>query len=383
MNTPMQTADPYLSTRTEGRALIVTVYGNWIVRQAMELERRLDALLNQATRARQVLFQCGGLQRIDSAGAWLLRRTADRLQARGVSAEFKGFKREHFKFMEEVQKAVTDSETCHGVRRTLPDHLEHLGRLSVEGILHLRAALVFQGRLFLTLTQGLANPARLRFASIVAHIQRAAVDAIPIIALLAFLIAIVLSYQGAAQLERFGAEIYTINLTAISVLREMGVLLTAILIAGRSGSAFAAEIGVMKLNEEIDALETMGIDTFEILVLPRVIALVVMMPLLTLLADIMGLAGGALSALLLIGVPLNQYIDQVQASLHTWTFWVGIIKAPVFGFLVATVATFRGLQVTGSAESVGRLTTVSVVQSIFLVILADAAFSIVFTELRM
>lgn len=373
-------ADPYLNFERDGEHLIVNISGDWIVRRASELSRRLEDLSEAAVGIKRITMQCDGVQDIDTAGAWMLFKAARDLNQHGFIAELRGFKEEHFKFIRKISEVV-DEETCHGVHQTLADLMEGLGRLTIAAILHVGQAIGFFGRLFVSIGRSLRDPTRLRLPSIVAHMHRAGVDAIPIVGMMAFLISIVLAYQGASQLERFGAEIFTINLTAISILREMGVVLTAILIAGRSGSAFAAEIGVMKLNEEIDALETMGLDPFEVLVLPRLFALLIMLPLLTLVADIVGLAGGALSVLLLIGVPLNQYLDQVQAAITPWTFWVGMMKAPVFAFIIATVATFRGMQATGSAESVGKLTTISVVQSIFLVIVADAVFSIVFTNL--
>lgn len=225
-----------------------------------------------------------------------------------------------------------------------------------------------------------SHPGSFRFHSIIRHIDETGIRAIPIIALLAILISMVISYQAATQLQKFGANIFTIDLTVISLLREMGVLITAIMVAGRSGSAFAAEIGVMKLREEVDALRTMGMDPFEVLVLPRVIALMITLPILTFIADIVGLAGGGVISMALLDIPVDQYIDRVQQVAKPTMFFVGMIKAPVFAFIIAIVGTYHGMNVSGSAESVGRLTTVSVVQSIFLVIMADALFSIIFSQ---
>ena len=182
-------------------------------------------------------------------------------------------------------------------------------------------------------------------------------------------------------MRAFGAEIFTVNLTAISILREMGVLLTAIMVAGRSGSAFAAEIGVMKLNEEVDAMNTMGLSPMQILVLPRICALVIVLPVLTFFADIAGLIGGAFSIAMLVDIPLERFIEQTRNGITIWTFLTGIIKAPFFGFLIAFVATHSGMMVKGSAESVGNMTTSSVVKAIFLVIFADALFSMLFVKL--
>ena len=238
----------------------------------------------------------------------------------------------------------------------------YLGRIAVTGVRSLR-------------------PRHLRLASVARHIYETGIQAIPIVSLIAFLISVIIAYLSAQQLRQFGAEIFTVDLVAIAVLREMGVLLTAIIVAGRSGSAFAAELGVMRLNEEIDALHSMGVDPFEVLVLPRLIGLLIALPLLTIVADAMGLAGGALLSSLLLDISLTQFIPRLQDALAPTTFWAGLIKAPVFAILIAMVGTYRGMQVRDSSRELGRLTTVAVVQSIFLVIFADAVFAIVFVEL--
>jgi phospholipid/cholesterol/gamma-HCH transport system permease protein len=216
--------------------------------------------------------------------------------------------------------------------------------------------------------------------SIVRHVQETGIQALPIVAALAVLISMVITYQGFIQLRKFGAVIYTVDLTVISLLREMGVLVTAIMVAGRSGSAFAAEIGVMKLREELSALKTIGLDPIEVLVLPRILALVITLPLLTFLADVIGLAGGGIMSFLLINISPYQYLTRVQTVADLTTFFVGMIKAPVFACLIAVIGCYQGLSVTGSAESVGRRTTLSVVQAIFLVIMTDAFFSIIFSK---
>jgi phospholipid/cholesterol/gamma-HCH transport system permease protein len=187
--------------------------------------------------------------------------------------------------------------------------------------------------------------------------------------------------MSAQQLISFGATIFVVDLVTIGVLRELGVLLTAIIVAGRSGSAFSAEIGAMRLNEEVDALIATGVDPFEVLVLPRVLGLIIALPLLTVIADIIGLMGGALLCRFLLDMPLTQFVDRVNEAIAPTTFWVGIIKAPVFALAIALAGAYRGMQVRGSSRELGRLTTVAVVQSIFLVILADAVFAVLFLEL--
>jgi phospholipid/cholesterol/gamma-HCH transport system permease protein len=212
--------------------------------------------------------------------------------------------------------------------------------------------------------------------------EQAGVNAMPIVGLLSFLIGVVFAYQGADQLRRFGAEIYTVNLLGIAILRELGVLLTAIIIAGRSGSAFTAQIGTMQVNEEIDALRTLGLDPVEVLVVPRILGLALTLPLLAIYADFMGLLGGCLMSWASLGILIPTFLDQLRSAIGEWTFWVGIVKAPFFAAIIALVGCYEGFNVERSADSVGRLTTQSVVEAIFLVILADAAFSILFSLLH-
>jgi phospholipid/cholesterol/gamma-HCH transport system permease protein len=204
----------------------------------------------------------------------------------------------------------------------------------------------------------------------------------PIVGLLSFLIGVVMAYQGADQLRRFGAEIYTVNLLGISILRELGVLLSAIIIAGRSGSAFTAQIGTMQVNEEIDALRTLGLDPIEVLVLPRLLGLAITLPLIVFYADLMGLIGGALMSWVVLDISVASFVNQLQSAITEGTLWVGVVKAPFFAAIIALIGCYEGLNVTRSAESVGRLTTQSVVESIFFVIVTDAAFSIVFSVLK-
>jgi phospholipid/cholesterol/gamma-HCH transport system permease protein len=257
----------------------------------------------------------------------------------------------------------------------------HIGRWTVNEGIQAREVLGFLGRLTAVIGQAFRRPRALRISSLGRHIYEAGVTAIPIVSLIAFLISVVVAYLGAEQLARFGADIFVVDLVTIGVLREMGVLLTAIVIAGRSGSAFAAEIGVMRLNEETDALRAMGLNPIELLVVPRVLGLVIALPLLTVIADAMGLAGGGLLSLVQLHIPPAQFTVRMREALSPTTFWSGLLKAPVFALLIGMVGTYRGMQVKDSARELGRLTTTAVVQSIFLVILADALFAILFQKM--
>jgi phospholipid/cholesterol/gamma-HCH transport system permease protein len=262
-----------------------------------------------------------------------------------------------------------------------PGALSALGRWTLTQGIEARGAVGFFGQIVTVLAEAFRRPRALRPPSIVRHIYETGITAVPIVSLIAFLISVIVAYLGAQQLARFGAVIFVVDLVTISVLREMGVLLTAIIVAGRSGSAFAAEIGVMQLNEETDALRAMGLNPIEVLIVPRIIALVVAMPLLTIIADGMGLAGGGLLSLVNLHIPLPQFVSRLRESLAPTTFWAGLIKAPVFAVLIGMVGTYRGMQVRESARELGRLTTVAVVQSIFMVILADALFAILFVQI--
>jgi len=241
--------------------------------------------------------------------------------------------------------------------------------------------ITFVGRAASWTVATLVHPSRLRPASISRHVAETGINALPIIGLMAVMMAVVLGYQGVAQLRPFGGEDYTINLVAVSVLREMGVLITAIMVAGRSGAAFAAEIGVMQTREEVDALRVMGMEPMQVLVVPRVIALVITLPLLAFFADIMGLAGGAAISLFLLDVSPTQYLARLPTIVDGSDLFVGLSKAPVFAFCIAAIGCMHGLRVSGSAESVGRETTRAVVKAIFLVLVLDAAFSVLFERL--
>jgi len=230
--------------------------------------------------------------------------------------------------------------------------------------------------------KALVRPRYLKLASISRQVAETGINALPIIGLLAVMISIVIAYQAIVQLRPYGGEEFTVNLVAVSVLREMGVLITAIMVAGRTGSAFTAELGVMKAREEIAALQVMGMEPMEMLVVPRLVGLVITLPLLTFFADVMGLAGGAVISRFLLDISPSQYLDRVHAAVDMHDLLVGLVKAPVFAVVIAIVGCMHGLRVTGSAESVGRETTRAVVKSIFLVIVLDAVFSIFFERVR-
>jgi phospholipid/cholesterol/gamma-HCH transport system permease protein len=331
-----------LQSETSGDALKLHLSGRWCIDNIAQVEASLAGF--DGAGRRHIVVDTEKLEGLDLSGAWVLRKRLEDIAGEGGRIEF-------------------------------------VGRASVAQFRGAMQSIGFFGRLMMTMMRALTSFHRMRVPSITRHVYETGIQAIPIVSLIAFLISVIIAYLSAQQLRQFGADIFTVDLVAIAVLREMGVLLTAIIVAGRSGSAFAAEIGVMRLNEEVDALESMGVDYFEVLVQPRLIGLIIALPLLTIIADAMGLAGGALLSYLLLGIDLSQFIPRVQDALAPTTFWAGFIKAPVFAMLIAMVGTYRGMQVRESSRELGRLTTQAVVESIFLVIFADAIFAIVFVEL--
>jgi phospholipid/cholesterol/gamma-HCH transport system permease protein len=384
-----------LDVRRDEGSLELQLSGEW---RALKLPE-IDAALAQLDLAgiSKVLIVADRVAALDLSGAWRLRELVQQLASRNIEASFRGGEPDQLRLIDKTladenthaagavaegtgagalsDDAVAAAEAA--IRRPLID----IGRHAVRFFRHLRSGVAFFGRVFVTAARALLQPRRFRPISIARHVYDTGITAIPIVALIAFLISVIIAYMSAQQLRSFGAEIFVVDLVTIGVLRELGVLLTAIIVAGRSGSAFSAEIGAMKLNEEVDALHATGVDPFEVLVLPRVLGLVIALPLLTVIADIIGLMGGALLCRYLLDMPLTQFVTRVEESIAPTTFWVGIIKSPVFALLIAMAGAYRGMQVRGSSRELGRLTTVAVVQAIFLVILADAAFAVLFMEL--
>lgn len=366
----------YLTLESKDGSSAIGLKSDWVFGNVRSLARALDDI--DTGQSGHVTFQCGGLNSIDIAGAWVLFRKSQDLQAMGRTIDFQGFKAAHFKYLNNItgvsDVAEIDGSPCTttGADR-LRKLLESVGRGSTKGIEDI-------GYITRAMLDGVKKPSGLMIRETIRQVDQAGVRAIPIVFLISFLMGLVMAYQGATQLEKFGATIFVVDLVAISVLREMGVLLAAIMVAGRSGSAFAASIGVMQLNEEIDALRVMGLNPNQVLVLPRVLGLIISLPLLVVLADIAGLAGGLLLSTTVLDIGATQYIERVTSSAGVDTFMVGFVKAPVFALLIAAVATLRGMQVRSSAEQLGRLTTVAVVQSIFLIVLADGVFTVIFAR---
>ncbi len=372
----MITEAGWLETAEGDGELVLLAGGVWTIDSVAPLDDALSRL-EPGARAK-VALDLGGVMSLDTAGAWLLYRTVRRLREAGLEADFRAVKTDHAILLEQVAPNDRPAEVAPPSANAGLEMIRHLGAGTADAVGEAGRLLAFLGLVTTTLARTLIAPRRLRFTSMVHHMEQVGLNAMPIVGLISFLIGVVLAYQGAEQLRQFGAEVFVVDLIGIAVLRELGILLTAIIVAGRSGSAFTAQIGSMKLREEIDAMRTLGLDPVEVLVLPRLLALVVTLPFLAFFADLMGLAGGALMAWVVLDISPLLFIERLNSAVGMWTFGVGIVKAPVFAFLIAIVGCFEGMRVTGSAESVGRLTTRSVVESIFLVIVFDAAFSMFF-----
>jgi phospholipid/cholesterol/gamma-HCH transport system permease protein len=371
-------AESFFESRREGEVLEWRLQGQWHAASIAAIRTAQSG--EDFTGVRELRVSTAAAD-IDLAGAWLLNRISHDLEGQGIRLTWEEGEPRGLAVVREALETEPKSRKPVMQPDPLAEAVHALGRTTVERIEELRDGLSFIGHAAKVGVSAFTSWHRMRPISIARHVYDTGITAIPIVALIAFLITVIIAYLSASQLRNYGADIYVVDLITVGVLRELGVLLTAIIVAGRTGSAFAAEIGSMKLNEEVDALDATGVDPIETLVLPRLWGLVIALPLLTFIADIIGLAGGALLCLSLLDMPLQQFINRAQDAIAPTTFWVGIMKAPVFAMLIALAGTFRGMQVRGSSRELGRLTTVAVVQSIFLVLLADALFAILFMEL--
>jgi len=377
---------PVNAAETSDRAMIsanldagiwkLALSGRWTTRRIAMVDHELRALEMAANTG--IVLDLAEVDALDTAGAWLIDRTERAFAAQGASVSLENIAPAHAQLLETVRANDTMDPEPPETGNAFVAVVERVGKATYHFGAEARDLVNFLGHSVLVLGRSIRHPGKVRLTPLVHHIEQAGLNAVPIVGLISFLIGVVLAFQGAEQLEKFGAQIFTVNIVAQGVLREMGVLLTAIMLAGRSGSAFTAQIGTMKVREEVDAMQTIGLDPMEILVLPRLWALVIVLPLLTFFANVMGLLGGAIMATIALDVTFFQFARQLSGAVTMWTFWIGLIKAPIFGFIIGLVGCYEGMRVTGSAESVGRMTTRSVVESIFLVIVLDALFSILF-----
>jgi phospholipid/cholesterol/gamma-HCH transport system permease protein len=373
----------FLNSATVGERLELTAAGAWIAAHANALEQQVKAIARQAPTARSMAVDMQRVEELDTFGAWLIERLVRSCEAKGQEARLVGLPERYRGLLDEVHQANRRKPSARPTRNKVLAGLEAFGRRIGNLGSDLIGLVAMFGALGNAVGRVLVRPQAFRLTSAVHHLDRVGWRAVPIILLITFLIGCIISQQGFFHFRKFGADDYVVDLVGILVLREFGVLIVAIMVAGRSGSSYTAELGSMKMREEIDALRTMGLDPVEILILPRVVALVCALPMLTLLGSLAALYGGGLVAWLYGGMSPGIFIARLQEAVSVTHFEVGIIKAPFMALVIGAVACDEGLRVGGSAESLGLQTTTSVVKSIFLVIVLDGVFAMFFASIGM
>ncbi len=365
----------------DGETLRASLSGDWISAAGGTLEGLAHEIEGRTAKARRVVFDLGDLDRLDTMGAWLLNGLRAKIEAAGKVVVVEGADRRQKILLEEI--AYREFPRADGKPGwTVVDVLADTGETVASAGKDVMGGVAFLGEVMSAFGRLIVNPGHFRYRSVVHHLEQVAFRGVPIVALISFLVGAIVAQQGIFQLTRFGATLFVVDLIGILVLRELGVLLTSIMIAGRSGSAFTAEIGSMKMREEIDALRVMGLDPVEVLVVPRLIALIIGLPLVTFIADLAALAGGGVVAALYGGISGDVFLERLQAAIAFNTFMVGLIKAPFMALVIGIIATIEGLAVKGSAESLGRQVTSSVVKAIFMVIVVDGLFAMFFAAIR-
>ncbi len=362
-----------VDTAADGKQ-VLSVAGDWTVWTVAAIQEQL-----RATKIRfDATLNVSELEKLDTSGAYLIDRALGALQGNDNPIPIKGEHPSAERLLGEVRRASPAAPPDPVRPPGFIALLDRAGHGAVEAWRELLGTLSFIGETMATLARLAANPRRIRWTSVVSVMEEAGLDALPIVSFLSFFIGLVIAFIGANLLAMFNASVFVVELVGIGMLREFGVVLTAILLAGRTDSAFTAQIGAMKMRQEIDAMRTIGIDPMEALVAPRLLALIVMTPLLTFAATIAGIGGGLIAAWTAMGISPTLFIERFQDVVPEQNFWVGIVKAPVFAIVIALVGCRQGMLVEGDVVSLGRRTTSSVVQSIFLVIAIDAIFAIIY-----
>jgi phospholipid/cholesterol/gamma-HCH transport system permease protein len=374
---------PLLTATPSGDVLELRPGGSWTAANVSTLEALSNAVSEQLDRSKTVKVDMAGVRELDTLGAWLLEKITRRATSAGHRADMVGVADNYAGLMEEVRQVNRHNPAPVPPPNPVVTKVNDIGRSAVGATEDLAVFLQMLGSLFLAIVGVLRRPRSLRLTSLVYQLYRVGWQAIPIVVLITFLIGAIIAQQGFFHFRKFGADSYVVDMVGILVLRELGVLIVAIMVAGRSGSAYTAELGSMKMREEIDALSTMGLDPVEVLILPRVIALVCALPILSFVGSMAALYGGGLVAQFYGGMGPEIYIARLRDAVSVTHFEVGIIKAPFMALVIGIVACSEGLRVKGSAESLGKQTTTSVVKSIFLVIVLDGLFAVFFASIGM
>jgi phospholipid/cholesterol/gamma-HCH transport system permease protein len=374
-----------LTVTINGERLGLAATGAWTADRAAQLERIVDDTTGRYAAARSIDIDLARLERLDTFGAWLIERLNRTFTARGSLTRILNLSDKDRGLMEEVRQVNRSAAAAQ--REAMPNSillgLDHIGRAMAEIGRSLILLAHLLGALSVAVLRTILHPSRLRLASTVHHFEKVGWNAVPIIVLSTLLIGAILAQQGIFRFRAFGADAYVVDMVTVLVLREIGVLLVCVLVAGRSGSAYTAELGSMKMREEIDALRTMGLDPVEVLVLPRIIAIVVAVPLLTFIGIIAALYGAGLVCWLYGGMSPEIYLERLRDAIWPPSFAVGLIKAPFMALVIGLVACVEGFAVDGSAASLGMKTTAAVVKSIFLVIVLDGVFAMFFASIGM
>jgi phospholipid/cholesterol/gamma-HCH transport system permease protein len=369
-----------LESSLSGDRLVLSAFGAWTAGNAGILEGLIEKAVAKATRGAAVLVDMARVERLDTFGAWLLERLLRDCRNQGAEAEVVGLPDRFRDIVGEAQH-VTLKASAAGGQGSLAAALSTIGR-AMSHIGHdLLLTVNMLGAVATATLRALANPRAFRLTSMVNQLDLVGWRAVPIVLLITFLIGCIIAQQGIFHFRRFGADVYVVDMVGILVLREIGVLLVAIMVAGRSGSAYTAELGAMKMREEIDALRTMGLDPVNVLILPRILALVIAVPMLTFIGSMAALYGGGLVCWLYGGMNPDIFLSRLQESISLDHFEVGLLKAPFMALVIGVVACVQGLEVRGSTESLGLRTTSSVVKSIFMVIVLDGLFAIFFASI--
>ncbi len=375
--------NPSLDMTVSGPVARVALAGDWTIDRGRVLSDVLNGALTDAAggQVRHAIIDFGGTGTLDTSGSYLIQKFIRGLDDLGVSHEIVNRRSQQARLMKRVRKVPDEHDEAAPPVPTVTDFLAEVGEAVVHSSADVGDAMTVFGRIMAGLGKSFRAPEHIRFASVVHHIEYAGLNAVPIISLMSFLIGAIIAQQGAFQLRTFGAELFTVDLVGILVLREIGVLLTAIMVAGRSGSAFTAEIGSMKMREEVDALKIIGLDPIEVLALPRVMALMISLPLLTFVANMTAILGAMIVSMVYSGIEPSIFVARLRDAADFSTVAVGFIKAPFMALVIGLVACVEGFRVEGSAESLGRQTTASVVKSIFMVIVMDGIFAIYFAAI--
>lgn len=374
---------PKLTAEAMGDVLELRPSGPWVCRDVAELESLTSIAQVTVNNARAVKLDLGAISEIDTVGAWLLEKLGRSAAAAGRSVEITGVAENYLGLIEEVRQVNRHETQSRPTPNPVVAKLTDLGRSTLEAARDVTVFLDMLAALAFALVRTLRRPRSLRATSLVYQMYRIGWQAIPIVVLITFLIGAIIAQQGIFHFRRFGAESYVVDMVGILVLRELGVLIVAIMVAGRSGSAYTAELGSMKMREEIDALVTMGLNPVEVLILPRIVALILTLPVLAFIGSMAALYGGGLVAQLYGGMGPAIFIARLHEAISVTHFEVGMLKAPFMALVIGIVACSEGLRVKGSAESLGQQTTTSVVKSIFLVIVLDGLFAVFFASIGM